>query len=368
MNKKHQSWYIIVNICIWVFTFHVSIIYAQSEQNVYTPAEKLTVVGKIVPTPKPFQRVDTLQYSELPTNVKERVVHSAGIAISFVTNSTQITAKWCTEGSPTSATMTEVAYRGMDLYIKKDGQWVYAGVARPQVGKECFSTTLARYMDTEEKECLLYLPLYNEATSVSIGVEENAYIRPGKQPFKKRILIYGSSIVQGAAASRPGMAYPARLSRMTGLNFLNLGMGASAKMEKPVADMIAEMQADAFILDCVPNSSPEEITQRTAYLIRTIRQNHPDAPIIVMQSVFRESGNFNLRTEANVAQQNENILEEVEKLKRSGIESLYFIPSDDFLGDDHEGSVDGTHPTDLGFDRMLQVIEPRIMEILKMER
>ncbi|MFB5944611.1 SGNH/GDSL hydrolase family protein [Albibacterium profundi] len=331
----------------------------------YTPAEDLTLVGKIKPTPKLFQRVDTLKYADLPANVKKRVVHSAGLAISFVTNSTQITAKWCTMGTTTSATMTRVAYRGMDLYIKKNGKWVYAGVARPRSGEECAATTIARYMDDSEKECLLYLPLYNEATSVSIGVENDAYIRAGEQPFKKRVLIYGSSIVQGAAASRPGMAYPARLSRSTGLNFLNLGMGASAKMEKPVVDMIGEMEADAYILDCVPNSTPEEITERTEYLVRTIREKHPDAPIIIMQSLFRESGSFNLRTRAKVQQQNENILKEFEKLKQSGVEKLYFIPSDEFMGDDHEGSVDGTHPTDLGFDRMLRVIEPRIMKILE---
>src|SRR5690606_17337574 len=117
--------------------------------------------------------------------------------------------------------------------------------------------------------------------------------KPGEQPFHHRILVYGSSIVQGASASRPGLAYPARLSRSTGLNFLNLGMGGSAKMEKEVADMIADIPADAFVLDCVPNSFPAEIRERTGYLIKTIRAKHPQAPIIVMQSVIRETGYFN---------------------------------------------------------------------------
>ena len=75
-------------------------------------------------------------------------------------------------------------------------------------------------------------------------------------------------------------------------------------MEAAVADMLKDIDADAFILDCMPNPSPEEITERTQYLVNTIRT-------------------------------------------------------------DHEGSVDGTHPNDLGFDRMVEQYQPQIMRILK---
>ena len=44
---------------------------------------------------------------------------------------------------------------------------------------------------------------------------------------------------------------------------------------------------------------------------------------------------------------------------------IYFIDSEGFLGDDHNGTVDGTHPNDLGFARMLEVITPKIKKILK---
>jgi hypothetical protein len=35
------------------------------------------------------------------------------------------------------------------------------------------------------------------------------------------------------------------------------------------------------------------------------------------------------------------------------------------LGSDHEGSVDGIHPNDLGFDRMIKVIEPALRKIFR---
>lgn len=366
MNKKRiniKQGLAIFGVWAMMSLFSSSIAQEQAKI-VYTPAKDLTLVGKIAPTEKIFHRVDTNAFDNLPSAVKNRVVQSGGVAISFKTNSPAIYAKWCTASTTVSATMTAVAYRGLDLYIKREGRWQYAGVARPREGRDCASTTIIRGMDNEEKECLLYLPLYDETTHLEVGVHQGATMQAGVYPFQKRVLVYGSSIAQGASASRSGLAYPARLSRETGIDFLNLGMGGSAKMEKSVADMIASFDVDAFILDCVPNSSPTIVSQRTAYLVETIRMKHPKVPIIVMQSVIRERGYFNLASGKRVKQQNENIEKEVAKLRQKGVTNLHFIPAGDFLGHDHEGTVDGTHPNDLGFDRMIRIIKPKLTAIM----
>ncbi|MDF3078446.1 MAG: hydrolase [Sphingobacteriaceae bacterium] len=336
--------------------------YAQTKQS-YTPATQLTMVGKVYATKSPFHRVDTATYPDLPPVVKRLLTNSAGEAISFRTNSSTISAKWCVTALKQLSNMTPIANKGLDLYIKKDGKWVFAGVGRP--GDECNTGTLVSNMDNSEKECLLYLPLYDETKKLEIGVDEKSWIKPAADPFRKRILIYGSSILQGASASRPGMAYPARLSRETGLNFLNLGISGNAKMEKAAADMVASINADAYILDCVPNPSPEQITERTAYLISAIRKNHPSAPIIMIQSIVRETGNFDPKVAKTVHQQNENFRQEYLAAVRRGTNDLYFIPAANLLGNDHEATVDGTHPNDIGFDRMLNVLKPQILSILK---
>ena len=185
--------------------------------------------------------------------------------------------------------------------------------------------------------------------------------------FKKKIVVYGSSILQGASASRPGMAYPARLSRSSGYNFINLGLSGNGKMEKEVAGMLANIDADAFILDCIPNPSPKEITERAVGFVMTLREKHPDTPIIIIQTLIRETGNFNQKARENVKQQNEAIAEQVEVLRKKGVKNLYFIKEDRFLGTDHEGTIDGTHPNDLGFDRMLKKYKPAISKILKIK-
>lgn len=342
--------------------------YSQERTNIkYYPATDFTLTGKIMDTPLPFHRMDTTTYANLPVTVKNRMTHSSGIAISFKTDSNSIHSKWCNPDSDLSnmnSVMTSVAFRGLDLYAKENGQWQFVGVALPERGNSCSVAKIVENLNGNLREYLLYLPIYSETLSLEIGVDEESVIIKGRNPFKKRILVYGSSIVQGASASRPGMTYPARLSRSTGLNFLNLGMSGVARMEEEVANMIADIEADAFILDCIPNSSPQQVKERTANLIETIRAKHKKAPIILLQSVIREKGYFDESLGAHVRKQNESAYEEFVKIKESGFDNIHFIFADDFLGFDHEGTVDGTHPNDLGFTRMIESISPQILSIV----
>jgi hypothetical protein len=337
---------------------------AQKGTPVFTKAEQLTFSGKIKTTTSPYHRLDTALYPGLPPRVKELLTHSAGIAVCFTTNSSSITAKWCNTRAKQYPNLTPIANKGLDLYIKNtSGQWQYAGVGKPN--GVCSESLLVENMNDNEKQCVLYLPLYDEISNLEIGVDAVASIAPLPDPFRKRILIYGSSIVQGASASRPGMAYPAQLGRQTGLAFLNLGLSGSAKMEKEAADMVASLEADAYILDCVPNTNPALIRERTGYLVTTIRAQHPGKPIIVLQSIVREQGAWDQKLGATVKQQNIAIQNEVLKLLEGGMKDLYFITSEQMLGNDHEGSVDGTHPNDLGFYRMTTRLLPLLQDILK---
>ena len=325
-------------ICLGLIMFPLTTFGQQKSNFTYMPAQELLLVGKATTEGEYFHRVDTAKYCTMPPAVKKLFTNSAGLAISFTTNSPVIKAKWTVPDNYQLPNLTRLAQKGLDLYIKRDGKWQFAGVGMP--GGVTTERVIVDNMGTEEKECLLYLPLYDELKSLEIGVSSDAHIHKGENPFKKKIVVYGSSILQGASASRPGMAYPARLSRSSGYNFINLGLSGNGKMEKEVAGMLADIDADAFILDCIPNPSPKEIT---------------------------ETGNFNQKARENVKQQNEAIAEQVEVLRKKGVKNLYFIKEDRFLGTDHEGTIDGTHPNDLGFDRMLKKYKPAISKILKIK-
>jgi hexosaminidase len=328
----------------------------------FIKADSLTLIGKALPIKKIYHRVDTATYNKMPQSVKSLFTNSAGIAIAFTTNSASISAKWSVKDGKGLSNMADASSMGLDLYIKKDGTWQYAGVGRP-VGKYT-EQMIVTNMDTQDKECLLYLPTYDELTSLEIGVDKSAFIKPLASPFKGKYVIYGSSITQGASASRPGMAYPARMARATGLNFINLGLSGNGKMEAPVIEMLGDIACDAYIMDCIANPSPEEILERAPYAIRYLRKKHPETPIIFIQSVVREKGLFDEKVRLKNKQQNEAIERVFNELRKEQIPLLYLIKENNFLGSDNEGTIDGVHPNDIGFDRMIRVIQPAILSIL----
>lgn len=211
---------------------------------------------------------------------------------------------------------------------------------------------------------MLYLPLFEEVTSLKIGIDADAEISSAYNPFRHKIVVMGSSITHGAAASRPGMAYPAMLERRTGLQFTNLGTSGQSKLQPEMAQLIADCQADAFVFDCFSNPSAKEIEERLKPFIDTIRAAHPDTPLIFLQTIVREGGNFNLNVQT-VETERRNAADSLMKTYTVIDKNLYFLNPGMNIGEDHDGTVDGTHPTDLGFDRMVTYIQPRIVEILK---
>ena len=60
----------------------------------YVPAQELLLVGKATTEGEYFHRVDTAKYCTMPPAVKKLFTNSAGLAISFTTNSPVIKAKW----------------------------------------------------------------------------------------------------------------------------------------------------------------------------------------------------------------------------------------------------------------------------------
>ena len=52
------------------------------------------------------------------------------------------------------------------------------------------------------------------------------------------------------------------------------------------------------------------------------------------------------------------------RLRQAGVKHLLYIPGERLLGDDGEGTVDGVHPTDVGFMRMAKNIGPIVEALL----
>lgn len=330
----------------------------------YTDAANLTIVNKAQPGGPAFQRIDVARYPELPPMVTKYYRYSTGLAVAFRTDSRSIRARWKTVNKLPGANTTLIAQRGLDLYIRRGGKWVFAGVGVPKNSGTEHEAPLVEHMDTTMKECLLYLPLYDEIAGLEIGTDESALLEAGPDPFRHRIVVIGSSITHGTSASRPGMTYAARLGRALGFGFINLGASGQCKLDTFFAHIAAETQADAFVFDVFSNPSPQQIEERLEPFVRRIRESHPATPLIFLQTEVRESGNFDLKKRAFEADKRQAARKGMEKILETD-SNIWFIDPGMDLGDDHEATVDGVHPTDLGFERMLDALTPRIAGILR---
>lgn len=327
--------------------------------------KEFTIQGKAFNNVPFYHRIDTNKYTNLPEKVKTLFSAPAGLYVSFKSNTSQIKLDWTTRSTYLGANMTGIMARGLDLYIKENGKWIFAGAALPNQQNIKSEYDIVKNLSKTEKEFLLYLPLWNEITELKIGIDQNANFINQPISYKKKIVVYGSSIVQGASASRPGMNYPSILTRKTGYEWINLGLSGNAKIEIELAEMIKDIQnVDVFVLDCVPNSTPEEIKNRTIPFVKLLRKHHPKTPILMVESLIRPMSKFDLIAHEDMMRQNQAYRAQYEALVKEGVKDLYLLKGDQLIGSDNEGSTDGIHPNDLGFSRLSEAIEKKVNEIL----
>lgn len=342
-------------------------VYAQTPSDVkykFTEASDLNIIGKVLKeTPNPYHRVDTCKYKGFTKSENIQVRCASGLAVLFRTNSTTISVLGDYGYINNGVNTMGIALRGYDLYIKKDGEWLYAASGVPNNPKEGKNHVLIKNMDNSEKECMLYLPIYSEMYSVKIGVEEGSEIEALESPFKYRVTMFGSSFTQGISISRSGMSYPAQFTRHTGIQLLSLGCSGNSKLQPYFADVLNDAEADAMLFDAFSNPKAEMIHDRLFPFIEKIREVHPETPLIFMQTIYRERRNFDLNTD-KVESEKMHMADSLMKIATKKYKNVYFIQTD--TGENaRETSADGTHPTDMGYLGWSKSIEKQVVKILR---
>jgi hypothetical protein len=291
---------------------------------------------------------------------------SAGICLRFETDSTELHAKWSLT-SPNLAMphMPATGVSGLDLYVKTEsGKWRWLAVGQPR--KQTNSARLVVGLPAGRREYIVYFPLYNGVSSMSIGVSKSAKIwkADARKSGLKPIVFYGTSITQGGCASRPGMVHTAILGRWLDAPVINLGFSGNGRMEAEVARLMAEIDASVYVIDCLPNIFAGLVKKRTEPLVRILRDARPETPIVLVED--REYTDTFLIKYKAVRNQTSRIELKAAfvRLQKSGVKNLHYIEGKHLLGDDGEGTVDSSHPTDLGFMRQSEAFRDVLQPIL----
>ena len=331
--------------------------------------KRFTIYGSYAPESDTlFRRVPEEVAKNMSDGAHFLHTNTAGIRVRFKTDSQYIALKPTIPSAANMVIMPLAGSTGFDIYA--DGKFVGI-IAPPVVYKDKYRATvenwdayegIVEFPDRKMREIQINFPLYSDVSDLSIGLQEDAKIESGaKYTHKKPIVFYGSSITQGAAASRPGNSYEAIISRRFDSDYINLGFSGNARAEDAIAEYISNLDMSIFVYDYDHNAPTVEHLQKTHKpMFDKIRAKHPDLPIIMLTRPNR--------TEPSEREARVQIIKDTyNQSKASGDNNVYFIDGADILNlhDPEMMTVDNCHPNDFGFYCMAEVIGNVIEKLLK---
>lgn len=313
-----------------------------------------------------FDRLPAAAKGAVTTNVWNLSRDSAGMMVRFKTDATAIHVHYrLTKERLAMPHMPATGVSGVDLYARDtDGQWKWVQVSRPAAQE--IKTELINGLAPGFREYAVYLPLYNGVEFLSVGVAPEARFE-ALRPREKPIVFYGTSITHGACASRPGMVHTAILGRRLDVPVVNLGFSGNGRMDEAVGEMMAQVDASMYVIDCLPNMQPAQVAAKCEPLVKLLREAKPDTPIVLVED-RRFTNSWITPAKQQFHDENHAALRTAyENLVQAGITGLHYIPGNELYGSDSEGATDASHANDLGFFRQADVFEPILREALGQE-
>lgn len=290
--------------------------------------------------------------------------HSAGMVVRFSSDAPEIHVRYSLLSDRLALPiMPATGASGLDLYATDaDGVDRWVSVTRPTT--QVVETAIASEIRPGMRRYTVYLPLFNGVESLEIGTDAGAAFEPVAPRPERPILFYGTSIMHGASASRPGMAIPALLGRRLNRPTMNLGFSGNGRMEPEVGALLAELDPCAFAIDCLPNMEASMIDERAAPLVRQLRERHPDTPILLVEDRSFTNTSFFSAHEERHRTNREALGRAYRQLRDEGVEGLLYVQGEQLLGNDGEAATDGSHPSDLGMVRYADAYEPALRAAL----
>jgi lysophospholipase L1-like esterase len=319
-------------------------------------------------------------FHRLPTEMKDKVrqpvwnlsENTAGEFIHFKTTATEIKVRYTLASKNFSMVhMPSTGVSGLDLFAMDiNGNWNWAP-GKYSFGDTCsyvFSNLLVAGNPNAVSDFYLYLPLYNSVKWLSIGVDQNAKFSFAEKRKEKPIVAYGTSIMQGAVASRPGLAWTSILGRNIDRTIINLGFSGNGRYEEPIFDVMAKVDASLYILDCMPNLtagiSAEEIKNRIIYGINKLRERNSNVPLLLVEHAVAHAPFYMDTAKLNTYHRSSLVTAKIfDELKSSGIKNIYLL-SDKEIDFDINSTAEGLHPNDIGMMKYAVAYEKKIREIL----
>eukprot|EP01064_Diplonema_japonicum_P021869 TRINITY_DN3144_c2_g1_i2.p1 TRINITY_DN3144_c2_g1~~TRINITY_DN3144_c2_g1_i2.p1 ORF type:complete len:759 (+),score=91.34 TRINITY_DN3144_c2_g1_i2:192-2468(+) len=310
-------------------------------------------------------------YNRLPLSAKQAVpegvynaaVRSAGMSVHFVTNSSSVAVNFTFQDKVVPRwDMPDTAASGLDLYRYDPSGKAFRSVRCATSWPSSTPVVIDENLPVGSAErYVLYLPVLNEVTKLSIGVDSGSVFEVDTDfntvdsitaYGKKPILWLGTGTEQGFAVSRPGNVFTSILSRNLQRYVLNFGF-ETAKMDVSVAGYAAQIDADLIVIDCLADMTPEEISEQTSPYVKYLRAHgHPTTPILLVAGTVY--GDYWLNPGPNTDKR-DALQQQFESLSHSDPNVHVFLNEHNQLFSSDwmvNPTVGGADPSDLGHREM----------------
>lgn len=318
----------------------------------------------------------TGSYARLPEKAKSLVrkplwdlsCQSAGLSIRFYSNAPEITVKYTVSGGHAMPHMPATGVSGLDLYSTDchgNKQWCAGQYSFGDTLVYRFRNLVYRNIHSLGSEYQLFLPLYNEVTSLKIGTPESNTLSFIPVSAEKPIVIYGTSIAQGACASRPGMAWGNILQRSVESPVINLGFSGNGRLEKEMFGLLAEIDARLFIIDCMPNMTDDRtasIVESTLEGVKLLRLKSA-APILLVEHCGYMNDRTSEVSKQSYIKSNQELRKAYDLLVKEAVPAIYYLTKEE-IGLTMDSQVDGVHASDLGMQQYADAYLKKVNEIL----
>ena len=262
-----------------------------------------------------------------------------------------------------SSYLTLASSAGFDLYedTPEDSRFIRP-LLPPYDLKDSYEQ-IQRFATRKLRSFTINFPVHSVVKNLYVGLQQDAVLQPGR-PYRdlKPIIFYGSSIVHGTAATRPGLTYENIISRKLKMDFVNYGFSGQAKGEPAIAEYLAEQPMSIFVCDYDHNAPNVEHLAKTHFpFYEIIRAKNPDVPYVMISRP-------NVATNPDSAiERRDVVIDSFRKARTAGDKNVYYIDGETFfLGEfENECTMDGVHPNDLGFTLMANSIGRVLTHILR---
>lgn len=315
-------------------------------------------------------------YNRLPPRAKDSVragvwnqsTQSAGLAVSFYTNAPDITVKYTVTGGLSMPHMPTTGVSGLDLYrtdCHGTQTWCSGNYHFGDTITYSYKNLNNPNIHSDGSEYTLFFPLYNSVSSLQIGVNSDQKFEFAAVSQEKPIVVYGTSIAQGACASRPGMAWTNILSRQTGSPVVNLGFSGNGQLEESLFGFLAEIDAQMYIIDCMPNMTQDRVSliyDRLVSGVKTLRKSS-DAPVLLTEHCGYMGDLSSDSRKKEYSEANAELKRAYETLMKENVPGIFYMTKEE-QGLSMDSQVDGVHATDLGMQQYADGYFKKISVIL----